>query len=359
MCSSDLPQADARLVRDSDQPVREILAAKIARLLPALAAEQRDDLRDRVVVMLETLARDQASRVRQTVAEALKDVTTAPPALVRTLAQDVDIAVAEPVLRFSPLLSDADLLDIIAASPQTQRLAAIAGRRDLREGVSDALVGTGDSAAVAALLANPSAQIREETLDRVLDQAAEQETWHEPLAARPKLTSRAASRIASFLASALLERFQAREDLPAPTRAAIAEQVEKRLAEGPAAPVAPPKSAAEQAMEEAEAMKQAGKLDDAAVAAALGEGRRLFGKAALAVLSKLPLATVEKILAARSAKAAVALVWKAKLTMAMAMLVQQRMAGIAPRDIVRPKNETDWPMSADELSWNLELFDAG
>ena len=87
--------------------------------------------------------------------------------------------------------------------------------------------------------------------------------------------------------------------------------------------------------------------------------RSLFGKAALAVLSKLPLATVEKILAARSAKAAVALVWKAKLTMAMAMLVQQRMAGIAPRDIVRPKNETDWPMSADELSWNLELFDAG
>lgn len=351
-------QVDAKLVRDPDEQVREALAGRIARLLPDLPPSDRDGLRDRVIGLLETLARDEASRVRRTIAEALKDVSGAPPGLIGTLARDIDLAVAEPVLRFSPLLSDGDLLDIIAGTAETRRLAAIAGRPNLQADVSDALVGTDNESAVAALLANPSAQIREETLDLVLDRATETESWHAPLAERPGLTSRAAGRIASFLSAALLERFQRRDDLAAPVRAAIEQQVEKRLTEDEPARDAPVRQTIDEAEAEARRLHAAGKLEPDAVAAALSDGRRAFVKAALAVRGGLSIAVVEKILAARSAKGVVALAWKAALNMPIAVQLQQRMGGIVPRQVVRARPGHDWPLTADELAWHLELFDA-
>ena len=48
---------------------------------------------------------------------------------------------------------------------------AISRRVALGQDVADAIVDTGDIEAVAELLGNASAQIREETLDRIVDQA--------------------------------------------------------------------------------------------------------------------------------------------------------------------------------------------
>jgi len=335
--------------------VRADLALKVATLLPNLTADEQSQARERVVEMVETLARDAAVRVRQVVAEALKDVADAPPELIRRLARDVEIVVAEPVLRCSPLLTDEDLIEIITGVPIPGAVAAIAQRAGVAGPVADAIVSADDEAAVAALLANPSAQIREETLDLVVERAPGRLTWHPELVRRPALPGRLVKRIASFVAATLLRQLEQRADLDAETRLALSAEVERRLGERNAGAAEP---TGETAAEAVARLQAAGKLNEEAVAAAMNEGKRAFVKAALAALSGLSEAVVEKILASRSAKGIVSLAWKAGLSPRLASQIQLRLGGIAPRQVLSARAGEGWPLNADDMTWHLEFFGA-
>ncbi|HWA50619.1 MAG TPA: DUF2336 domain-containing protein, partial [Dongiaceae bacterium] len=220
-------QADLLLTKDADSAVRERLAGKIGALLPDLANEDRERIRELTNQVIEALARDQAVRVRQIVAEALKDAVDAPVAVIQKLARDIEIKVAAPVLEHSPLLTDEDLLEIISNHPIKGALAAIAKRRELAGKVTDAVVKVAaadpqESATVTRLLENGSAQIREDTLDRILDHAPKQPAWHAPLVERPKLPQNAMRRLAEFVSRSLLEVLQKRPDLDAATARDVA-----------------------------------------------------------------------------------------------------------------------------------------
>src|SRR3546814_13175291 len=93
--------------------------------------------------------------------------------------------------------------------------------------VSEVGVAPTDVSAVAALRANDSAQIREETLELILDAAPSHEPWHEPLVQRPNLPGKAAKRIAGFVAASLLQRLAGRKDLPADALAEVRQVMEQ------------------------------------------------------------------------------------------------------------------------------------
>src|SRR5204862_1833089 len=95
--------------------------------------------------------------------------------------------------------------------------------------VADAVAATSDVPAVSRLLPNASAQIREETLDRIIDRAPSVTAWHAPLVQRPKLSATAAKRLAHFVAASLLKELQERKDLSADALKAVAEVVHSRL----------------------------------------------------------------------------------------------------------------------------------
>ena len=151
-------------------------------------------------------------------------MSNVPPDVVRQLARDAELAVSSPVLRFSaaahrPGPARTSSPRSWLASSATLLSATIAGRDRLGARISDAVVAADDEPAVAALLANPSAQIREETLDMIVERAPARTSWHGPLVRRPKLPSGAASRIARFVAASLLDVLKNRKDLPAETQA--------------------------------------------------------------------------------------------------------------------------------------------
>jgi uncharacterized protein (DUF2336 family) len=345
-------QADLLLVRDPDEAVRADLARKVAALLPDLSDDEQSQARERVIEMVTALARDTAVRVRQVVADALKDVAEAPADVIRQLAADIEIVVAEPVLRWSPLLTDDDLLEIIGGNPVPGAVAAIAQRAGVSTAIADAIVGQDDDSAVAALLANPSAQIREETLDLIVERAPARPTWHPGLISRPVLPVRLVKRIASFVAASLLRKLEQRTDLDPATRAAVSAEVGRRLNDDPP----PEKEAGETAEEIVARMKKEGKLDEDAVFAAMGDGKRAIVKAALAVLSGIGDAAVDKIMASHSAKGIVALVWKAGLSPRLASQIQMRLCGIPPRQVLSARGGEGWPLSPEDMTWHLEFF---
>src|SRR5262249_24026085 len=145
------------------------------------------------------------------------------------LARDLEDVASVPILEYSPLLSDNDLIEIVATARAQGAIAAVARRRGLDERVSEVVVASLDIPAVAALLANPSARIREETLNKIIDHAAEIEPWHGPLVMRTDLSVRALKRIAAFVGSALIEQLNKRHNLDDETRTHLKSALKARL----------------------------------------------------------------------------------------------------------------------------------
>lgn len=340
-------QADMLLAQDDDDGVRCELARKIGRLIPDLDEPARLRMREMAIAALETLAQDQLPRVRAIVSDELKHSRLAPLHVVQRLARDVEAMVSAPILEYSPLLSDADLREIIAAGCASGALSAIARRAGLSEDVSDAVVATLDVPAVATLLANPSAQIREETLDRIVDGAAGVEAWHQPLVHRPELSLRAVRRISAFVASSLIAILADRHDLDDETAAELAAAAKRRIEQAGG-------ELEEAEAERAQKLFEDGRLDEEALVEAVESGRREFVLHALSILSGLDLAAVDRLLKTKQAKPVVALAWKAGLSMRLAIRLQLRTARIPPQQALQARNGTDYPLSREEMQWRLD-----
>ena len=352
-------QANHLLAKDSDDRVRMELAAKIAKLAPDLSPDDQDKVRRLTYETLDLLAQDQIPKVRQIVAETLKDVAHAPPDVINRLARDADIAVASPILCYSPVLTDDDLLEIINDSPIPGALSAISQRTNVTFKVTDAIASSDDVDAIAVLLANSSAQIREETLDRLVDRSVDIEQWHQPLVHRPHLSSKSCQKLARFVASHLLQALSERQDLDPESAQAVAAIVQKRLDEMDAS--GPEKSEARKSTDEAIAMERAkalmggGQLDESAVDTALSGGDHALVVAALSLLSGLPMNLVSKTITNQSAKGIVSIVWKAGLSMALAVELQTKMLHLPTGRVLR-SGVGGFPLSPSEMSWQLEFL---
>jgi len=348
------------LALDPDDGVRCSLAERIGRLAPNLDSAARERVGAIVNDVLETLARDQIGRVRRILAEAVKASGTVPRSVVERLANDEDAEIAAPLLEFSPLLDDAFLIGIIQESPESTALSAISRRSGLGAPVADAIVDADDAPAITALLSNQSAQIREETLDRLVDRAVDFPDWHEPLVRRPVLPQQAIRRLARFVADALVKDLSRRSDLDAETEALLTREVNHRLdAEEESRPSEEPwgeDADRETAAERALRLQEEGKLDEALLLEQLGRGDRLFVSHGLALLSELPEPVIGKTVSLASAKGVTAIAWKAGLSMRAAVQLQLTLARIPPPKVLRPKDDGGFPMTEDEMVWQLEFL---
>jgi hypothetical protein len=337
------------LAEDVDDEVRCEIALKIGRLVPHLSEEEQDQLQDLTFEIVELLANDQLPRVRQIIAEEIKHCGSVPRHIIKHLAKDIELIVCAPVLEYSPLLSDEDLLEIINSEPVQGALGAISRRTPVNEPVADAVNASNDTAAIAALLANPSAQIREETLDGIIDRAPKEEVWHEPLVGRPELSVRAIRRIASFVALALLRVLEDRNDLSSEAAGEVRQAVGRRIE----------KSGVDGVMSagfDAKKAFAANTLDDESVNAALDRGDHDFVTEALSLKSDRTLVIVQKVLRSQNSKSVTALSWAAGLSMRTAIQIQLRVAKIPPSTVMNAKDGVDYPLSPDDLQWHVDLF---
>jgi uncharacterized protein (DUF2336 family) len=342
--------ADLILARDDYEPVRHKLANKIKALMPDLDQDAREEAGRYLVQVIEVLAQDQATRVRQVLAETLKDVACAPAHVIQRLARDTEVVVASPVLEFSPLLTDQDLIEIIEIGCVAGKLRAISRRQGVGEGVAEAIVGTEDAGAITSLLENKSAQIREETLDGLVEAAVNVSAWHEPLVNRPALSLKAVRKLAGFVAESLLDILEARADLDKKTKKIVAKEVRRRL-DG---------DRRDQKIitgeERARQMFERHELKEGALVSALNAGDRDLVRYGLALLGRLPITLVDHVLSARSAKGVTALAWKAGCSMRFANQLQVRLGGIPPGQALKPRAGKDFPLTVEEMNWHLDFF---
>jgi hypothetical protein len=347
-------EADNILAGDADERVRALLAGRIARLLPELAAEERVTAAEQARSTLALLVKDEAARVRAVIAEALKLSPLAPQDMILQLARDPEREISDMIIRLSPVLTDADLIALVATPPHPSTAQSIAGRAGLGAAVSDAIAARADVPAIRTMLANPSAQIREATLDGLIGRAPEHQEWHLPLVRHPALSASGARMLCSFVATQHLEMLALRSDLDPATAQAVRSRLLARI------------DRAGHDEREIRAlitsllrMKKRGELEEKVLlsAALQGDARRVA--AILSVASEVPLSTIDRVAALRSAKALISLVWKAGFTMQAAAAVQTVLGRLGPAHVTPPTAEGGFPLSEQEMRWQLELLNEG
>jgi len=347
-------QADRFLVDDSNDEVRSQLALKIGRLLPGLSGEETEKLREQALEILELLAQDHLPRVRQIVSEEIKSSDSVPRELIKGLAKDIEQIVAAPVLEYSPLLSDEDLLEIMAGGIANGALSAIAQRSSVSEEVSDQIVASLDIPAVAALLVNPNAHIREQTLDGIVEHAEDIEDWHQPLVLRPDLSLRAAKRIAGFVASSLLHTLSERNKLDPAFVDGIQKNVHERI-QKESSLLQEDKEEEERATARVDAAYQAGNLNNTFVMQAVKAADQPLVIAALCRLTSKDSRFVVRVLSSQQGKGITSLVWLAGLSMRTALAVQ-KMFNVPPDSMTMARDGVDYPMEGAEMTWHLRYF---
>ncbi|MBT5298939.1 MAG: DUF2336 domain-containing protein [Rhodospirillaceae bacterium] len=351
--------ADIILAKDKDANVRERLADKISRLAPELSPDDKHKVKKMAYDTLETLAKDELTRARQILAEALQDVAGAPAPVIRKLAFDTELVVAGPILENSPVLTDEDLMEIIERGSTTGRLSFISKRKDVTEGVSEAIVATADEYAVALLLANPSARIRETTLDRVVDEAKDVISWHAPLVSRPQISGYAAKRLAGFVAANLIRVLSIRSDLEPDVLEEVKKAVTNRIEGGEsdlkdAIQLEDTETPLEVAMGKVQKLKDKGDLNEARVRKMVSGGKKEEVIAALAIMNEVPAVAVQKAINAKNIKGVVSICWKAELSAKTAEQIQSVVVEIGDSEIMKAESGK-YAMSDSDMEWQFEF----
>jgi len=325
-------QADGKLANDEDTVVRSALARKVALRAPELGPQHSHAHTAQTLALLEKLARDQLPVVRQVVAEVLKSESRIPPHIVHALARDIDLVVAAPVLEFSPVLADTDLLNILSSTPIPGAMSAVSRRQGLGAEVVDLVAKSDDTDALVALLNNATAQMREDTLDYLVERAHGLPPLHEPLVRRPQLSKRGACRLATFVADSLLDQLAARKDFDSETLGVLRQAVRARLEQDYSAQNATRDSEAvhlEQEVAAARLLHEKKPITEDLIRRSLDYEHWVFVKACLIVRSGCSIAAVRAILRSERPDAVLSLCWKAGLGSDTAVLVQRHLAGIA------------------------------
>lgn len=157
------------LVREPSAAMRSRIAEKISKGYGGGGfTESETNLANEIFRLL---VRDTEIKVRKLIAEELKHAHNVPHDIIWKLANDHH-EVATPVLQYSTVLSEADLITLVTATREHQKLRAIAARASVSKELAHVLVATQDARIVRAVVANPGAQLAETTIEDVLDNFA-------------------------------------------------------------------------------------------------------------------------------------------------------------------------------------------
>ncbi len=146
---------------------------------------------------------DPSPLVRRALAEALAASPDAPRAVIHALASDhCDIAAV--VLARSPLLIDAELVDLVATCDGALQ-ATIATRAPLGRAVAAAIAEVGSAEACLVAIENPCADVDPSSIARIVDRFGHLGAIREALLARPDQPLAARQSLVRQLSSTLVD----------------------------------------------------------------------------------------------------------------------------------------------------------
>lgn len=299
-----------RLMTDRSPEARAETVSKIAQVFDGgdISEAERGIAED----IFRAMVQDAEVRVRAALSESLKSCSRLPNDVALALAKDVD-EVSLPVLECSKVLTDADLVNIIE-SGSSGKQTAIAQRQEISADLADALVESKNEDAVAALVANDGADIRESTLDRVLDEYSESDKVKTPLVHREQVPPKVAERLVAMVSDHLREHIVAHHELPSDVASDLILQSRERATMS--------LSSEDTVAELVRTLAENGRLTPSIITRALCMGDTPFFEWAMAVLGGLEIGNVRLLIHDQGSLGLKAVFDKTKLPQSMWQVVR-------------------------------------
>jgi uncharacterized protein (DUF2336 family) len=271
-------------------------------LISDLSEEDRAAAEGALLMLLD----DPSPLVRQAMAEVFARSTDAPGAIVQALSLDQP-SVALPVLEHSPLLIDADLVDLIATG-NGEVQCAIARRVNLPPSVSAAIAEVGTAAAALELIENAYAELPPFSWDRIVERHGHLAAIRESLLVLEDLPAATRAALVAKLSDTLAQFVVARNWLSADRAGRVANEARERSTINIAA-----RSGGDDMRGLVQHLRANGQLNAGLILRALLSGNLELFDHALAELSGLPPARVSALLHDRGGASLRALLTRAGL----------------------------------------------
>jgi len=153
------------------------------------------------------LMRDMEVRVRACLANNIKENNSIPKDIVLTLARDVE-EVSLPVLQYSQVLGDDDLIELIHSTKEISRHLAVCLRTNVSDKVADTLLDTGSNKVAFALISNVGAYISEAGLQKIIETYPEDEQLLGAVSSRPHLPITTVEKLMSVVSASLADELK-------------------------------------------------------------------------------------------------------------------------------------------------------
>ncbi|MGA2287064.1 DUF2336 domain-containing protein [Bradyrhizobium sp.] len=191
-------------------------------LVSDLTEEDRAAAEGALLILLD----DPSPLVRQAMAEIFARSIEAPAAIVQALSLD-QASVALPVLEHSPLLIDADLVDIVATG-NSEVQSAIARRASVPASVCAAIAEVGSAAAALELIENASAELAPFSWDRIVERHGHLAAIREAMLVLDDLPAAMRAALVAKLSDTLTQFVVARNWLSADRALRVASEARER-----------------------------------------------------------------------------------------------------------------------------------
>lgn len=286
------PEDVRRLLEDTTSATRVDMTDRIA------GAYGENILNDQEIKAAEQifrlLLRDTEQRVRISLAQHVKASTHIPRDIVMTLARDVE-EVALPVLQYSQVLNEKDLLEIIHNTQEISRYLAISKRQEVPDAVSDKLLEKGDDRVAASLVNNEGAHISEAGLNKIIAQHGHNEALMQVMSARPRLPVTTAEKLVHVVSTTLARTLKDKYHLPG---AEIDKEVEKTR-ESETLGLIRASHSQDDIDRLIEQLHTFGRLTPSIILSSLCQGNFVFFETSLARLSNIPVANARTLISDR------------------------------------------------------------
>jgi uncharacterized protein (DUF2336 family) len=235
------------------------------------------------------------TKARAALSGHLAPLDNAPPKVLRALAHDDAIEVAGPVLKLAKRLPETDLVALAETKSQAH-LQAISKRSSLGEAVTDVLVRRGNREVARQVAENHGARISETGFVRLVERAESDGLLAEKVGLRPDIPPKMFRELLTKATAIVHERLLA---AASPELQAEVRRVLDQVSGEVGARVGPRDYRTAQRI--VLALMQAGRMNEAVLAAFAGERKYEETVVALAALSKVPIKIVDRLMAGERA----------------------------------------------------------
>jgi uncharacterized protein (DUF2336 family) len=285
-----LSNADVkRLLTNPDGETRADTAAKVADAFETGHLSEAE--RTLAEQIFRVLARDAEVKVRAALSIHLKASDQLPHDVAMQLAKDVE-QVSLPVLEFSKVLTDEDLVQIVR-SAGADKQTAVAKRSTVSSVVANALIDHGKApSVVAALAANKGAQLGEGEVKKILDRHGQDVGVTNSLATRGNLPLALSERLVAMVSASLQEYLVKKHDMTDEMATDLVLQARERATIS----LLPAGAETTDVIQFTKQLSRQGRLTPSLVLRALCSGDIAFFEASLATLSGVAVVNARQLI---------------------------------------------------------------